>query len=58
MAKKKKEFTEEEKRALGAKGIPCGLWEPVYRTPSSIIIRNDRGEVRMVDVPPNREIPT
>ena len=53
MAKAKKEFTEEEKRILGGMGIVPGLWEPVYRAPSSMIIRNDRNDVRLVDMPPN-----
>jgi hypothetical protein len=53
MAASKKEFTDEEKRALGAAGLTWRLWEPVYRCPASIIIRNSRGEVRLVDVPQN-----
>lgn len=51
MASNKKEFTEEEKRALGAAGFPWRLWEPVYRYPSAIAIRNARGDVWLVDVP-------
>ena len=57
MAKAKKEFTEEEKWALGARGIVPGLWELVYRYPSSIAIRNTNGDVRLVDMAPNGKIP-
>lgn len=53
MAASKKEFTDEEKRALGAAGFPWRLWKLVYRAPSSIIIRDAKGDVRMVDVPPS-----
>ncbi len=58
MASNKKEFTEEEKRALGARGIVPGLWELVYRYPSSIAIRNASGDVRLVVMAPNGKIPS
>ena len=57
MAASKKEFTDEEKRALGARGIVPGLWDLVYRYPSSIAIRNTNGDVRLVDMAPNGKIP-
>ena len=56
MTKGKKEFSDEEKRAVSAAGLVWRLWEPVYRAPSSIIVRNCKGEVRMVDLKPNRQI--
>ena len=45
-----KEFSQEEKDLLKAKGMPWRLWEVLYRAPSSIIVKNVvSGEVRLIE---------
>lgn len=34
-----KDFSQEEKDLLKAKGMPWRLWEVLYRAPSSIIVQ-------------------